>query len=881
MNPLSRFMRKLSLLLGRGKFRRELDEEMAFHRAETEKELIAEGMSPDAARYAAMRQLGNARRVHDESHQVVGFRIETVLQDVRFALRQMKRNPGFALTAILILGLGMGVSIAIFGFVDAALLEPLPFTNPDRLMAVDEASAVFTRSNISREDYNDWKRLNRSFTSLDVYTGTGFLLRKPSGSEPVPAARVSGGFFSTLGVKPMLGRVFLAGEDEPGKPKIVILSYGTWIKRYDGRRDVIGQSVHLSGDDYTIVGVLPREFAFAPRGNAELWVPLLDKGDCEKRRSCPDLDGIGRLRDGVTAEAALADLKSIAARLEQQYPGANKGQTASVISLSELIVGDIRPILLTLLAGAGLLLLIACVNVASLLLVRAETRRREVAVRGALGATPVRLVRQFVTEGLLLAVAGCVAGLAFAVWLMKLMTGLVPEAVAGSVPFLRIVGLNRNTGIFAIVIVLLSALLLSATPVFRLSFQDIRDGLGEGGRTAAGRVWRRLGANLVVVELAIAVVLLVGAGLLAQSFYRLLHVENGFDTTHLATVEVMALENTYTNNEQLVALYGEIERRLSSMPGVVSVGITSTLPVQCNCNTDWIRIVGKPFHGEHNEVNQRNVSPAYLSTLKATLLRGRLINDDDEATKPNVLIINQALARRYFPGENPIGKKIADGDLDPKSMREVVGVIADVREGALDGDVWPTEYKAIKQRPDNDFNVVVRTANDEKAFLPLLVSTLRSINPNLGVFNEITLTDQIESSEASLLHRFSTWLVGGFALMALILGVIGLYGVVAYSVSQRTREIGVRMALGAQRGMVYKMVMKQAGRLTLVGVGTGIACSVGSSLLMRKLLFGVQAWDLPTLASVALLLSLASMVASFLPAWRAASVSPTDALRAE
>jgi predicted permease len=874
-------MRKLSLLLGRGKFRRELDEEMAFHRAETEKELIAEGMSPDAARYAAMRQLGNARRVHDESHQVVGFRIETVLQDVRFALRQMKRNPGFALTAILILGLGMGVSIAIFGFVDAALLEPLPFTNPDRLMAVDEASAVFTRSNISREDYNDWKRLNRSFTSLDVYTGTGFLLRKPSGSEPVPAARVSGGFFSTLGVKPMLGRVFLAGEDEPGKPKIVILSYGTWIKRYDGRRDVIGQSVHLSGDDYTIVGVLPREFAFAPRGNAELWVPLLDKGDCEKRRSCHDLDGIGRLRDGVTAEAALADLKSIAARLEQQYPGANKGQTASVISLSELIVGDIRPILLTLLAGAGLLLLIACVNVASLLLVRAETRRREVAVRGALGATPVRLVRQFVTEGLLLAVAGCVAGLAFAVWLMKLMTGLVPEAVAGSVPFLRIVGLNRNTGIFAIVIVLLSALLLSATPVFRLSFQDIRDGLGEGGRTAAGRVWRRLGANLVVVELAIAVVLLVGAGLLAQSFYRLLHVENGFDTTHLATVEVMALENTYTNNEQLVALYGEIERRLSSMPGVVSVGITSTLPVQCNCNTDWIRIVGKPFHGEHNEVNQRNVSPAYLSTLKATLLRGRLINDDDEATKPNVLIINQALARRYFPGENPIGKKIADGDLDPKSMREVVGVIADVREGALDGDVWPTEYKAIKQRPDNDFNVVVRTANDEKAFLPLLVSTLRSINPNLGVFNEITLTDQIESSEASLLHRFSTWLVGGFALMALILGVIGLYGVVAYSVSQRTREIGVRMALGAQRGMVYKMVMKQAGRLTLVGVGTGIACSVGSSLLMRKLLFGVQAWDLPTLASVALLLSLASMVASFLPAWRAASVSPTDALRAE
>jgi macrolide transport system ATP-binding/permease protein len=874
MNPISRFTKRISLLFRRKKFRNELDEEMAFHRAEVENEFVAAGMPREAARYAAMRQLGNTTSVQDQSHEVVGFRAETVLQDLRFALRQMRRNPSFAVTAVLILALGMGVSVAIFGFVDAALLEPLPYAQSDGLVAVDEASAVFPRSNLSRDDYDDWKRLNRSFSSLDVYTGTGYLFRAPSGAVPVPAARVSDGFFRTLGVKPMLGRIFLPGEDRPDQPKIVILNYGTWLKRFGGRTDVVGQSVNLSGEEYTIVGVLPREFAFAPRGNAEFWAPLLDKTGCEQRRSCHDLDGIARLREGVTPQAALADIKDIQAQLEKQYPGSNKGQGASLIPLSELIVGNTKPILLTLLAAAGLLLLIACVNVASLILVRSESRRREVAVRGALGATPVRLVRQFVTEGLLLAGAGCLAGLMLAAWLMTLMANLVPQAVAGFIPFLAIVGLNRNTCIFAVAIACLSALLLAATPILRLSFQDIREGLGEGGRTAAGRLWQRLGANLVVVELAIAMVLLVGAGLLGQSFYRLLHVENGFDTTHLATVQVMATTKNYEKDPQQVALYKEIERRLASLPGVVSVGLTTNLPVQCNCFTDWIRIVGKPFHGEHNEVDDRQVNPAYLSTLKATLQRGRLITQDDDASRPRVVVINQSLAQKYFPGEDPIGKKIGNGDLDPKSMREIVGIIADVREGALDDQVWPVEYESINQQPTNFFSVAVRTANDEKAMLPALVGALHAIDPNLGVYGEITMTDQIESSQSSLLHRFSTWLVGAFATMALILGVVGLYGVIAYSVSQRTREIGVRMALGAQRGAVYKLVMRQAGGLTAAGIGIGLLCSIGASLLMRKLLFGVQAWDIPTLVSVALILSGASLAASFLPARRAASVSP-------
>ena len=518
MNLMTRFLRRISLLFSRKQFAGELDEEMSFHRAQVERDLVAQGMSPTAAHSEAARQFGNPTLLREQSHAVVAFRAETVLQDLHFTIRQLRQKPGFSLTAILILALGMGVSVAIFGFVDAALLQPLPYADPNRLMSVDESAAVFPRSNLSREDYEDWKRLNRSFSSIDVYTGNGYLLRGASGTEPVPAARVSDGFFTTLGVKPLLGRVFNPGEDQPGRAKIVILSYGTWMKRFGGRNDVVGQSINLSGDSYTIVGVLPRDFSFAPRGNSEFWVPLLDKFECEKRRSCHDLDGIGRLRDGVTPQAAMADLQAIAAQLEKEYPDSNKGQGVSLLPLSEIIVGNVRPILLTLLGGAGLLLLIACVNVASLLLVRSEGRRREIAVRSALGATRARLMRQFVTEGLLLATAGCAAGSLVAYWIVMLMTRMIPKDIAPRVPFLSGVGLNAHTSAFAILIALLAATLLAATPILRLSFQDIRGGLDEGGRGAAGRMWRRMGANLVVVELAIAVVLLVGAGLLGRAF---------------------------------------------------------------------------------------------------------------------------------------------------------------------------------------------------------------------------------------------------------------------------------------------------------------------------------------------------------------------------
>ncbi len=881
MNPLTLFAKKLNLLFRRNRFHSELDEEMAFHREQAERDFIASGMSATQAQGAAARQFGNATQLREQSHGLVAFRWETVAQDLRFALRQLRRSPGFAITAIFILALGMGVSVAIFGFVDAALIQPLPYYAPNRLMDVAEKGALLPRSNLSRADYEDWKRLNHSFSSLEAYGGTGFLLRTSSGSEPVPAARVTDTFFQTLGVKPMLGRDFRAGEDRPGGARIVMLTYGAWKRRLGSRTDIVGQSLLLEGTNYTIVGVLPRTFEFAPRANAEFFVPLLDKNGCEQRRSCHNLFGIGRLRDGVTPQAALEDMKAIAAQLAIQYPGSNQDQGAVVQPLSQIIVGQIRPVLLTLLAAAGLLLLIASVNVASLLLVRSESRRREIAVRGALGATSTRLTRQFITEGLLLAAAGSLAGLAVSDWTMAILRGLIPKSVAGFVPFLSHVGLHLHSILFAAAIAVLATALMALTPILRLSFQDIRTGLGDGGRGAAGRFWRRMGANLVVIELAIAVVLLVGAGLLGKSFYHLLHVDLGFDATHLATVQMVAPDASYPKPEQQVALLREVARRISALPGVASVGLTTSLPVDCNCNTDWIRIVGKPFHGEHNEVNERDVTPGYLPTLKARLMRGRLFNEDDDASKSQKVIINEALAQKYFPGEDPIGKKIANGGLDPKSMREIIGVVGNVREGGLDDDLWPAEYESLYYGPSTNVGVAIRTIGNEQAILPEVIKTIHQIDPSLGTYGELTMGAQISTTQSAILHRFATSIVAGFAFIALVLGVVGLYGVVAYSVSQRTREIGVRMALGAQRSSVYKMVMRQAGWLTAIGVGIGLACAVGCCMTMGKLLFGVAAWDAPTLATVALVLGSASLAASFLPARRAASVSPTDALRSE
>jgi macrolide transport system ATP-binding/permease protein len=857
-------------------------EEIQAHLELEADELKDEGLNEEEANRRARIMFGNVSAAREQfhlRHRVLW--LDNLIRDFKFALRQMARNPGFAATAILVLGLGMGVSVAIFAFVDAALLEPLPYAKPTRLMSVNESNARFPRWPLSYPDFVDWQRMNKSFSSLDVYSGTAYLLGNSSGAESVQAERVSGGFFRTLGIHPFLGRDFQTGEDRLGGPNVLLLSYSTWLNRFSGNRNVIGRTVDLDGTSFTVIGVLPRIFSFAPAGNAEFWVPLNVLSPHEHSRDFFEFWGMGRLRDDVSITSALAEMEAISKQLHRQYGLTKFDLTASVVPLSEVIVGDVRPILLTLLGGAVLLLLIACVNVGSLVLVRSESRRREVAVRGALGASPTRLVWQFVTEGLLLAALGTSVGVLASAGVMKLLTGLVPKDIAANMPFLKGVQLNAHTLIFAASIGLFSAAMAAATPIVRLSLQNVHDALTAGDRGSANLFWRRLGSNLVVVELVIAVVLMAGAGLLARSLYQLLHVPLGFDPNHLATVEVTIPGTTYRSGVQLAGLYREVVRRVKGLPGVESAGMTSRLPVQCDCSTDGIQVVGRPALIQNEEVNERHVSPGYLPALGATLLRGRYFTEADDASKPGVTVINETLARKYFPNEDPIGQRISDTEGGNPTVWEIVGEIKDVHEGPLDVYTWPAEYFPLDQTPNGGLSLVLRTQQDPGALLPSVVKTLHQIDANISVSDEETMNAQIDATQAALLHRFSAWLIGGFAVAALLLGVVGLYGVIAYSVSQRTREIGVRIALGAQRNAVYALILRQAGWLTMIGLAIGILCSFETSRLMRSLLFGVQTWDAMTLGCVAALLAFASLAAAFFPARRAASIDPVVALRAE
>ena len=871
-----RFLNKLSLLFTRRRFTAELEEEMAFHRAQAEKELMAEGMTPAAAHHAVALRFGNAARLREQSHEVVGFRAETVAQDLRFALRQLRRNPGFAITAILILALGIASSVAIFAFVDAALIKPLPYENPTRLVQLFESIPLGPRFHLSYPDYLDWKRDNKVFSALNVFAPYGFMMKTPQGLRQTDGARVSDGFFRTLGVKPILGRDFYYGEDRPEAARSTLIGYAAWQKRYGGNPNVVGQTVVLDGDPYTIIGVLPRDFSFAPAEPADFWA--IQKP--ETCRGCHGLFGVARLKDGVTFNEALADIKGIAERLAKQYPDSNRDQAAYMLPLTDVIVGDIRPVLLVLLSGAGLLLLIASVNVASLFMVRSEGRKREIAVRGALGASPRRLVRQFVTEGMMLALIGGALGLVAARQSMHALASLIPKDMMAAMPFLHGLGLTGRVVAFACVLTVFAGALFAFIPVARMRFEAIREGLSDGGRASAGMVWRRFGSKLVVVELTTAMVLLAGAGLLGKSLYRLLHADIGMEPDHIAMMRVDSQPEKYAKPELRVALAREIENRLATLPGVKSVGITTKLPIE---DADWttgFRVVGRPYHGEHYEVAIRFVTAGYMATLRTRLLSGRYFADDEDSSKPRVVIINQAMAKQYFPGEDPVGKQIQFND-DKSPHILIVGVIGDIQEGQLDAAPRGAMYHPFFQDPNTSFVVLIRTARKDESLLPMLQSTLREIDSGMAIYDPMTMEQKIHDAPATYLHRSAAWLVGGFAALALLLGVVGLYGVIAYSVSQRTREIGVRIALGAERGTVYRMVLGEAGQLIAAGLAAGIAASVGAAILMRKLLFGVHAWDVTTLATVAVVLASAALLASYLPARRAASVSPAEALRAE
>jgi macrolide transport system ATP-binding/permease protein len=849
------------------------------HRSQVEEELDAElryHVEREAEQRGALLTAGIEQR-KEECRDARGLSlVDTTWQDLRYGLRQLRKNPAFAFTTVFVLTLGIAAAATVLAFVDAALIRPLPYRDQSRLIGVYESAPAYPRSIISYLDFKDWQRMNSAFSSLDAYALNGnFTLTTSTGLEQVTGTRVSAGFFRTLGVTPILGRDFLPSEDTNSAAQTVMISYPAWQKRFGGRRGVLGQVLNLNGSPTTIIGVLPAEFQFALYSGEFYGNLRSTSSGCEHERGCRNLLPIGRLKDGVSLDQATVQMRAIAMQLKRQYPAENSDvENVRLIPLRELIIGDVRPILLVLLAGAALLLLIACVNVSTLLLARSNRRGREIAVRRALGASRARLFRQFALEGILLAAAGCGIGLLTAQWGIRALVTLVPAEQIANMPFLKQLAVSPLTVASALCASTLAAALFALIPIL----SDVTSDMGTRGST--GTSWRRLGSRLVVLEVAVAMVLMVGAALLGQSLYRLLHLDLGFNPDHLALAGTMWRPEDYTSDAKQVVLFRDLERQIAAVPGVRSVGLCVPPPVDSDWFTGSMHIVGQPNHGETNEVYQRPVSAGFFGTIQARLLQGRMFRDDEDSSKPLVAIVNQVLVRRYLRGGKAVGQSIYF-DWDPKHPMQIAGVVADIKEGPLQGTNTPAVYRPIYQHPNSWPTILVRTRESESAVLPRVADAIHRIDPFIAVSGEESLTNRINRSPASYLHRSAAYVVGIFAGAAMLLSVVGLYGVVAYSVSQRTREIGLRMALGAGNSTVQFLILSEAGRLTALGVGCGLAGSLCAATLLRNLLFGVSAWDLPTLIGVAAVLGFSALLASYIPARRAASVNPVEALRAE
>ena len=877
------FRLRLRSLFGRNQVERELDEELQYHLEREIEHYIAAGMNAENARQQALRAIGPITQRKEECRDVRGLNwIDNALRDFRYAIRQLRKSPGFACTAVLVLALGISAAVSIFGLVEAALIKPLPYRDQSRLVSAFASAPGNPRCPLPYLDFVDWKRFNKVFSSIDAYAlNGGFTLSSNTGAEPVTGTRVSAGFFHTLGVVPTLGRDFHPDEDAAAAPHAVIISYEVWHGRFGGRADVLGETVILNGIPRTIIGVLPREFHFAPVGRGEFWTTLRSTDSCEQSRECQNLQTVARLKDGISIQAAAAAMDVIARQLPRQYPDTNRDfGSATIVPLREIVVGEVRPILLVLLAGAGLLLLIAWVNVTTLLLARSDSRRREIAVRGSLGATSARLLHQFAVEGLVLAAVGGTLGLIFAGWDMRLLVSLVPSQRLDSMPYLRGLGSNLHTVAFACAITALSAGLFAVIPIARISLSQTMEGLREETRGGSGLTWRRFGTSLVVVEVALAMVLMTGAGLLGKSLYMLLHVDTGMKSDHLASVDLKWPLPRYSSDIEKVALGREIVEKISALPGVSSVAISLASPLGSAWGTTSFHLTGRPNRGENNQVLNRQVSAGYFATLQAQLIRGRYFRETENASQPRVAIINRSLANRYFAGEDPIGKQIYY-DWAPKAPMEIVGVVDDIKEGPLEKRNLSVLYVPFDQNPKAWFAILIRTAPGLQSVLAEIPGAIHQIDREIAVSTAVSMTDRIENSSIAYVHRSSAWLVGGFASIAFILGIVGLYGVVAYSVGHRTREIGVRMALGADPRSVYRLILGEAGRLVGAGAVLGVGGSLAAATLIQGLFYGVRAWDVPTLAIVASVLIVAGLLASYIPARHAASTNPTVALRSE
>ncbi len=810
--------------------------------------------------------------------------METLWQDLRYGARMLARNPGFTAVAVLTLALGIGANTAIFSVVNAVLLRPLPFQKPDRLVFLQETArreTVETRP-LSYPNFLDWREQNKSFGQMAAWDQITLSLSGEGEAERITGEAVSAGYFSLLGVQPILGRGFLPSEDAtPEGDLVAILGYGLWQRRFEGNPQVVGETIRLDGRNYTVVGVAPEGFGGIGEG-IDIWIPFTSYAARQAlldRRGARWFFAVGRLRAGVTLEQAQAEMETIAGRLEQQYPDPNQGRGARLLSLSDAFFGDFEQPLLVLLGAVGFVLLIACANVASLTLARAIARQKEVAIRAALGAGRARIARQVLTESVLLAALGGLAGLLLALWatdfLMTLLTQLPGIVEVRIDPF--VLG-------FTFLLAVLTGLVSGLAPALQLSRTNPQDSLREGGRgPESGTGHTRLRNLLVVSELALALVLLIGAGLLLRSFQALITLDPGFRAEGVLTGRI-TLPNQEYSGGQLPVFSRELLDRMAVLPSVEVAALGTDFPLGGSTAAMFVTIEGRPANdptGEHRVYSHR-VSSDFFQALGIPLARGRTFSSQDTPEAPGVVIISESAAHRFWPGESPIGKRLMRGSFDPDNpWWKVVGVVGDVRYRTLAAgqNNDPDVYFSLTQLPTRFLGIVLRSAADARSLTSSLRAVIREMDPNLPLYQVSTM--EVLLAEATAQDRITALLLGAFALTALLLASVGIYGVISYSVSQRTHEIGIRMALGAQRRDIFKLVVGQGMVLTLAGVGVGLAASFGLTRFLQSLLFGVSATDPVTFAGVALLLVAVALLACYIPARRATRVDPLVALRYE
>ncbi|HKG48716.1 MAG TPA: ABC transporter permease [Pyrinomonadaceae bacterium] len=807
--------------------------------------------------------------------------INSIIKDIRFAFRGLIKHPGFTAIAVVTLALGIGGSTSIFTVVNAALLRGLPYKSPDRLYHLWEKTpqGEFSKREFSYPDYQDYQQTG-VFESLGAYTGGRVLLSGSGEPESIPGIRVSANFFSVLGADPIAGRTFQAGEDQPGAAKVTVLTYGLWQRRFGGDSSVIGRGLMINGENHTIVGVLPASFQFALRA-ADLFIPYQPTPNQLTRRFLHGTNLIARLKPGVDATQAQSELTVIASRIEEQYKDSHAGTTVRLVPLQEEVVGTVRPVLLVLLAAVGFVLLIACANVASLLLTRSLARQKEVAIRSALGASRWRVMRQLLTESMLLSVFGGAAGLLIAYWGVPAILAVLPQNQLNAMPFLKTVGLDTGILTFSLLLSILTGLIFGLAPALQSARLDLNEALKEGGRNSSAGAGNRLRSTMVVTEIALAVVLLVGAGLMMKSLLRLLQTNVGFNTENLLTMGVVLPPEKYQQENQRINFNEQLQERVRVLPGVANAGTIDILPVNAG-NTTRFFIDGDPVPppGQEIEANIRVVSDSYFQTLGVPLLAGRTFDQSDAVDKPGVVIIGKTIADRMFAGRDPVGKRIKYSAID-NATDLIVGVVGDVKITGLDQAVRPVLYYPYRQSSSTFASLVARTDTDPNALAAAIRNEIRSLEPDAAILNVRTMDEMIAQTPASFMRRFPALLISIFAGIALLLASIGIYGVVSYSVSQQTHYIGVRMALGARPSDILKMVLKQGLFLSLLGVAIGVGAALGLMRLLSTLLYQVSTNDVSTFAIVTGTLFVVALLACFLPARRATKVDPLVALRYE